>query len=98
LNVAGHTGKRPVIVLHGASDALIPIAHTSRRYASLAAPLNPNFRFLEIANGQHFDAFLVIPGMEPSLAPMQPWVDRSLDDVHAFLTQGKALPTSGILR
>jgi hydroxybutyrate-dimer hydrolase len=98
LNVAGRTGKRPVIVLHGASDALIPIAHTSRRYASLAAPLNPNFRFLEIANGQHFDAFLVIPGMEPSLAPMQPWVDRSLDDVHAFLTQGKALPTSGILR
>ncbi len=98
LNVSGKTGKRPVIVLHGASDALIPIAHTSRRYATLAAPRNPNFRFLEIASGQHFDAFLAIPGMEPGFAPMQPFLDRSLDDVHAFLTQGKALPASGILR
>ena len=98
LNFSGKTGKRPVIVLHGASDALIPIAHTSRRYATLAAPRNPNFRFLEIASGQHFDAFLAIPGMEPGFAPMQPFLDRSLDDVHAFLTQGKALPASGILR
>jgi len=98
LNVAGRTGQRPVLVLHGASDALIPIAHTSRRYAALAAPLNPNFRFLEIANGQHFDAFLVIPGMEPAFAPMQPVVDKSLDDVYAFLTQEKPLPASGILR
>lgn len=98
LNLRGQTSKRPVIVLHGAADALIPIAHTSRRYASLAASRNPHFRFLEIANGQHFDAFLVIPGMEPTFGPMQAFLDRSLDDVHAFLTEGKALPASGILR
>lgn len=98
LIVRGRTGQRPVIVLHGGGDALIPIAHTSRRYASLATARNPKFRFLEIANGQHFDAFLAIPGMEPAFVPMQPFVDRSLDDVQAFLTEGKALPASGILR
>lgn len=97
LIVRGRADQRPVIVLHGAADALIPIAHTSRRYAALTAGRNPNFRFLEIANGQHFDAFLAIPGMEPAFAPMQPFLDRSLDDVYAFLTQRKTLPSSGIL-
>jgi hydroxybutyrate-dimer hydrolase len=97
LNVVGKTGKRPVIVIHGRGDGLIPIAHTSRRYAARAAQDNPFFRFIEVAKGQHFDAFLTIPGMEPSFVPMQPVLDRSLDDLHAFLTQGKALPPSGIL-
>ncbi len=98
LNVRGITGKRPVIVLHGAGDGLIPVAHTSRRYAALAATHNPYFRYLEIAQGQHFDAFLAIPGMEPAFVPMQPWLDRSLDDVYTFLTENKPLPNSGILR
>jgi hydroxybutyrate-dimer hydrolase len=97
LNVRGITGKRPVIVLHGAGDGLIPVAHTSRRYAALAATHNPYFRYLEIAQGQHFDAFLAIPGMEPAFVPMQPWLDRSLDDVYTFLAENKPLPDSGIL-
>ena len=97
LNVRGAPGNRPVIVIHGRSDGLIPISHTSRRYAALASKRAPLFRFLEVAKGQHFDAFLAIPGMEPEFAPMQPVLDRSLDDVYSFLTENTALPPSGIL-
>lgn len=97
LAIRGEPGNRPVIVLHGRGDGLIPIAHTSRHYAERAATKNSKFRFLEVAKGQHFDAFLVIPGMEPDFAPMQPVLDRSLDDLRVFLTEGQPLPTSGIL-
>jgi hydroxybutyrate-dimer hydrolase len=97
LAIRGKPGNRPVIVLHGSGDGLIPIAHTSRRYAERAAANNSKFRFLEVAKGQHFDAFLMIPGMEPSFTPMQPTVDQSLDNILSFLTNDQPLPSSGIL-
>jgi hydroxybutyrate-dimer hydrolase len=97
LAIRGKPGNRPVIVLHGRGDGLIPIAHTSRRYAERAAANNSKFRFLEVAKGQHFDAFLMIPGMEPSFTPMQPTVDQSLDNILSFLTNDQPLPSSGIL-
>lgn len=97
LRLKGKPGNRPVIVIHGRGDGLIPIAHTSRRYAERVSSSHPNFRFIEVARGQHFDAFLMIPGMEPSFSPMQPTVDQSLDNVLAFLTTDQPLPVSGIL-
>lgn len=95
--VTGKTGRRPVIVLHGRADGLVPIAHSSRPYALAAAAHNPHFRFLEIVRGQHFDALLAIPGMRAGHVAMQPAVDRALDDVRRFLEQGAALPPSATI-
>lgn len=96
VRVAGKPGQRPVIVLHGQADALIPIAHSSRPYYALAASSNPLLRFVELAKAQHFDAFLAIPGME-SLQPMQPALDAALTSVLAYLRDGKSLPPSTVI-
>jgi len=95
--VKGRTGKRPVMVLHGRADALVPIAHTSRAYITRAAPHNPLLRFVEVARGQHFDALLALPGMRPGHVAMQPAVDRALDDVRGYLGSGAPLPPSTVL-
>jgi hydroxybutyrate-dimer hydrolase len=95
--VSGRTGKRPVIVLHGRADALVPIAHTSRAYITRATPHNPLLRFVEVARGQHFDALLALPGMRPGHVAMQPAVDRALDDVRGYLGSGTPLPPSTVL-
>lgn len=93
----GRTGARPVVVLHGRADGLVPIGHSSRPYAALAAAKNPHFRFVEVVRGQHFDALLSLPGMRPDHVPMQPAVDRALDDVRRFLEEGVALPPSATI-
>ena len=95
--LTGRIGKRPVVVLHGRADGLIPIAHSSRPYAALAATRNPHFRFMEIMRGQHFDALLALPGMRPDHVAMQPAVDRALDDVRRFLGEGAPLPPSAVI-
>lgn len=95
--LTGRTGKRPVVVLHGRADGLIPIAHSSRPYAALAAVRNPHFRFMEITRGQHFDALLALPGMRPGHVAMQPAVDRALDDVRRSLEEGAPLPPSAVI-
>jgi hydroxybutyrate-dimer hydrolase len=94
--VAARPGKRPVIVLHGRADALIPIAHSSRAYVALAGSHNPLLRFVELVRGQHFDAFLAIPGMQ-ALQPMQPTIDKALDDVWVYLRDEKPLPPSIVI-
>jgi len=91
------TGVRPVIVLHGSADALVPIAHSARPYAARAAAHNPHFRFHEMTRGQHFDALLALPGMRPDHVAMQPAVDRALDDVRRFLEHGAPLPPSAVV-
>lgn len=93
----GRPGTRPVIVLHGGADALVPIAHSSRPYAARAAAHNPLFRFIEVERGQHFDALLALPGMRPDHVAMQPVVDRALDDVRRFLEDGGPLPSSTVV-
>lgn len=95
--LTGRTGDRPVVVLHGRADGLVPIGHSSRPYAALAAAKNPHFRFVEVVRGQHFDALLSLPGMRPDHVPMQPAVDRALDDVRRFLREGAALPPSATI-
>ena len=95
--LTGRIGKRPVVVLHGRADGLIPIAHSSRPYAALAATRNPHFRFMEIMRGQHFDALLALPGMRPDHVAMQPAVDRALDDVRRSLEEGAPLPPSAVI-
>lgn len=95
--VTGRTGRRPVVVLHGRADGLVPIAHSSRPYVAAAGRHNPQLRFVELVRGQHFDALLSLPGMRTDHVAMQPAVDRALDDVRRFLEEGIPLPPSAVI-
>lgn len=79
----------PTIVLHGRDDGLIPPVFTSRPYAAMAAGAE-GFRYWEIDNAQHFDAFLAVPDMFVRYVPMLPFVWQALDQMVVALDGGPA--------
>ena len=89
-------GQRPVVILHGRDDALIPVAHSSRAYVERALTLSrgqAEVRYFEIDRAQHFDAFLALPGMGAA-QPLQPQLNAAFDLLLARLREGRALPPS----
>jgi hydroxybutyrate-dimer hydrolase len=91
-------GRRPILVLHGRQDALVPVNFSSRPYYVAAKQRGLNVRYYEIARGQHFDAFLPWPGMRGSYDPMQPHFNAALDALYAQLVAQTPLPPSQVVR
>src|SRR5690606_15748054 len=81
----------PLIVLHGRGDGLIPVNHSSRPYYFAAAAARAQgtraagIRYYEVERGQHFDAFLPLPGFAGHYVAMQPRLDAALDLMAAHL-------------
>jgi hydroxybutyrate-dimer hydrolase len=99
--MSAHPGNRPVIMLHGRADGLIPVNHSSRAYYAVNQRDRGDrdeLRYYELQHGQHFDAFLALPGFAEHYVPMQAWMSRAFDAMFARLTQGRALPPSQVLR
>lgn len=99
--MSAHVGNRPVIVVHGRADSLIPVNHSSRAYYAVNQRdrgERDELRYYELEHGQHFDGFLPLPGFAESHVPMQPWMLRGLDALHARLTAGTPLPPSQVIR
>ncbi len=90
-------GQRPIVVLHGRQDALVPVNFASRAYYVAARQRGLNVRYYEIARGQHFDAFLPWPGMRGSYTPMQPHLNDALDALYAQLSTQTPLPPSQVV-
>lgn len=84
-----------VVVVHGRDDGLIPAALTARPWVEAAQATGADVRYLEIANVQHFDAFLGLPGVAPHYLPLLPFAWAVLDAVLAKLEDGSPLPASG---
>lgn len=66
-----------IVVIHGADDALIPPAFTSRPYVDAARGKHIAIDYREIPNAQHFDAFLLFPTMA-GYAPLLPHLWQAL--------------------
>jgi hydroxybutyrate-dimer hydrolase len=100
IQMRAEPGRRPVIVLHGRRDGLIPVNHSSRPWfaAARARDRRSELRYYEIEHGQHFDALLALPGFASAYLPMQPYLLAAMDRVEARLRRGTALPPSQVLR
>jgi hydroxybutyrate-dimer hydrolase len=55
-------------------------------------------RYYEIANAQHFDAFLGLPGYSANFVPMHYYGIQALNLMWAHLTSGTPLPPSQVVR
>jgi hydroxybutyrate-dimer hydrolase len=99
--MSGRLGNRPVIVLHGRADSLIPVNHTSRAYVALNERRRGHgdeLVYWEVEHGQHFDASLGDPGFASRYVPLQPWLLESLDRLRDRLERGVPLPPSQVIR
>lgn len=92
---------RPVaprlVVVHGRDDGLIPAALTARPWVEAARASGADVRYVEIANVQHFDAFLGLPAVAGHYLPLLPFGWAALDAALANIVEGAPLPASGTL-
>jgi hydroxybutyrate-dimer hydrolase len=54
--------------------------------------------YIEVANAQHFDAFLAFPGYPERMVPLHRYFIQAMDMMYANLKTGAALPASQVVR
>ncbi len=108
LDETRHTGNlhgKPTLIVHGRSDPLLPVNHTSRPYTALNKVTEGSaskLSYIEVTNAQHFDGFIglpaVLPGYDSRFVPLHVYLNRALDAMYAHLKNGTALPPSQVVR
>ena len=100
LRSANLRGK-PALIVHGRADTLVPVAFTSRPYFGLNKIVEGSrskLAYIEVANAQHFDAFLSFPGFSNRFVPLHRYYVQAMDLMYANLKTGAALPESQVVR
>lgn len=100
LHSANLRGK-PAIIVAGRSDALIPVNNNARAYTALNRTIegaSSKLRYIEVTNGQHFDAFLPFSGFDTRFVPLHPYFNQAMDAMWAHLKSGAQLPASQVVR
>jgi hydroxybutyrate-dimer hydrolase len=101
LEKSGDLRGKPAIIVHGRADTLIPVNFNSRPYYAqnaLAEKGASRLRYIEVTNGQHFEAFLPFPDYAARFIPLHVYFNRALDAMYAHLASGTPLPPSQVVR
>jgi hydroxybutyrate-dimer hydrolase len=103
--LGGDLRGKPAVIVHGRSDALVPVNHASRAYVAFQSKIegaSGDLRYYEIQNGNHFDAFLPaaggVVGYDALLVPLHYYFNNGMDLLWAKLKDGAALPPSQVVR
>ena len=97
----GNTQGKPVIIVAGRSDALLPINNNARAYVAYNRSVEgaaSKVRYIEVTNAQHFDSFLGFGGFDTRFVPLHVYFVRAMDAMYANLKNGTALPPSQVVR
>ena len=99
----GNLRGKPAVIVHGRNDTLVPVNHTSRPYYALnkAQQGDSRLAYYEVANAQHFDAFIdnaALPGYDSRLVPLHLYFNRAMDIMYDHLKNGTAIPPSQVVR
>jgi hydroxybutyrate-dimer hydrolase len=92
---------KPVIIVHGRNDTLVPPNFSSRPYVlqnAIAEGAASRLRYIEVTNAQHFDSFLPFAGYDTRYVPLHLYFNRAMDAMWAHLKNGTALPPSQVVR
>ena len=100
---SGNLRGKPAVIVHGRSDTLIPINHTSRPYYALNKQVDGASKlvYYEVTNAQHFDAFIdnaALGGYDSRLVPLHRYFVQAMDILYANLKNGTPLPPSQVVR
>jgi hydroxybutyrate-dimer hydrolase len=104
IDAAKRTGNlrgKPAIIVHGRSDTLVPVNHTSRPYYALNKTVEGSASklvYYEVKNAQHFDSFLSLAGYDTRLVPLHRYFIQAMDIMYANLRNGTAIPVSQVVR
>ena len=85
---SGNLRRKPTIIVAGRSDALVPVNNNARAYTALNRAVegsSTQLRYIEVENGQHFDAFLPFAGFDTRFVPLHPYFNQALDAMWAHL-------------
>lgn len=96
----GNLRGKPAVIVHGRSDTLVPVNHTSRPYYALNKQVDTasKLAYYEVTHAQHFDAFLGLAGYDTRLVPLHRYVIQGMDIVYNHLRNGTAIPPSQVVR
>ncbi|MDE3010643.1 MAG: D-(-)-3-hydroxybutyrate oligomer hydrolase [Pseudomonadota bacterium] len=101
VRASGDLHGKPVILVQGRSDTLVPVNFASRYYLGLNAEVEgrrSGLRYYEVTNAQHFDAFIgLLPGYDTRLVPLHVYLVQALNLMYAHLRDGKELPPSQVV-
>ena len=92
---------KPVIIVAGRSDALVPVNNNARAYTALNRTVEgaaSKLRYIEVTNAQHFDTFVSLSGFDTRFVPLHPYFNQAMDAMYAHLKSGAALPPSQVVR
>ncbi|MFN7509068.1 MAG: 3-hydroxybutyrate oligomer hydrolase family protein, partial [Betaproteobacteria bacterium] len=92
---------KPVIIVHGRNDTLVPVNFSSRPYFAqnqIVEGAASRLRYIEVTNAQHFDTFLTFPGYDTRFVPLNVYFFRAMDAVWNHLRSGAPLPPSQVVR
>ena len=99
----GNLRGKPAVIVHGRSDTLVPVNHTSRPYYALNKQVDTasKLAYYEITNAQHFDTFIDnpgLPGYDSRVVPMHYYFIKAMDLVYNNLRNGTPIPPSQVVR
>ncbi|SIS42274.1 3-hydroxybutyrate oligomer hydrolase family protein [Neptunomonas antarctica] len=98
----GNLQHKPTIIVHGRSDALIPVNHSSRPYLALNQQVEgaqSQLKYYEITNAQHLDALnQLYASLGMSYVPLDYYFKQALDLMYDHLENATALPPSQVVR
>ncbi len=99
--VNGNLRGKPAIIVHGRSDALVPVNHTSRPYFGankIVEGSTSRLSYIEVLNAQHFETFLAVPGYDTRFIPLHYYNNQALNLMWNHLRSGTPLPPSQVVR
>jgi hydroxybutyrate-dimer hydrolase len=97
----GNLRGKPVLMVGGRSDALIPVNNSERAYAAynrLVEGSASQLRYVEVTNAQHFDTFNSFSGFDSRFVPLHAYFTQAMNAMYARLKSGTALPPSQVVR
>jgi len=99
--LSGNLRAKPVMVVAGRSDALLPVNNSARAYTAynrLMEGAASKLRYIEVTNAQHFDSFIPFSGFDSRFVPLHAYFTQAMNAMYAHLKSGAALPASQVVR